>query len=130
MKKLLLALTLFLFSISYSQEWKLISENDASSFYYKPNTDDTAWIKEFSKKIKYYPSKSSMDTKYIDGYQLSLYKYNCSSKKMGLLQVNIYSKDGKLLNSYETNEYLVDMKYVTPDSIGETFFNVFCSKEN
>ncbi len=130
MTKFLFSLFFFIFTFNYSQDWKLISENDDSSYYYKPNTDDTAWIKEVSEKIEYYPNKKSMDAKYIDGFSLLLHKFDCNSKKLGWLQMNIYSKDGKLLNSYDTKEYLVDMKYVTPDSVGETFLNAFCNKDN
>ncbi|WP_366940736.1 hypothetical protein [uncultured Chryseobacterium sp.] len=40
--------------------------------------------------------------------------------------MNTYSKKGKLLNNISMNEYLVDMNYITPDSVGEVIFEVLC----
>jgi hypothetical protein len=43
--------------------------------------------------------------------------------------MHTYSKDGKLLGHVEINEFLVDMTFVIPDTVGEGFFTVFCNKE-
>lgn len=128
MDKLLLALSLFIFSFGYSQDWKFIFENNTDSFYYKPNTEDTAWIKVISGKTEYFP-KTSTGLRVIDGYILTLWKFDCENKKAGLLQWNIYSKEDSLLSSLKQNKYLIEMAYVIPDSVGEGFFGAFCNND-
>ncbi|KFC20216.1 hypothetical protein [Chryseobacterium sp. FH1] len=128
MKKILLFLSLLLFSLSYSQDWKTISLNDEEAVFYKYNTDDTAWFKTVSEKTEYYP-KNSKVAKIVNGYTLALFKFDCDDKKMGLFQMNVYSKEGKLLDHFEVNEILADMSYVVPETMGERYFNEFCNKE-
>lgn len=125
MKKLLLALTLFLFSISYSQEWKLLFKELNKTYYYKPNDETTAWVKIVSKKIEYYESKV---LKSVDGYKLMLYKFQCDSNKIGVKQIIVYSKKGKLMRKMTEKDKLVDMQQVPKTSIAENFLNVFCNK--
>lgn len=129
MKKILLLLSLLVFSLSYSQDWKLIFETGGVFYYYKPNTKSTAWIKAVSDKTEYYQTRTSKTPKYVDGYRLTLWKFDCDSKQIGLIQVNVYSKEGKLMSKIAEKEYLVDMEYVTPDSAGEGFLNAFCNEE-
>ncbi|RED23450.1 hypothetical protein BD847_2503 [Flavobacterium cutihirudinis] len=127
MKKLFLLITFFAFSFAYSQDWKLLFElPDAGSYYYKSNTNETAWIKVVSDKIKYYSSKTSREQKSVDGYSVSLWKFDCRSKKMGIIKSTTYNKDGKVLESFSQNELLVEMDYVNPDSIGEGLLITFC----
>jgi|GEM_PF-1303623 len=127
MTKLLLALSFFVFSFSYAQDWKYIFEINNQRYYYRPNTKNTAWIKDVSKETKYY-KKDSTGLEIIDGYTLTLWKFDCENKQIGPVQINVYSNEGTLLNNLSENEYLVDMKYVTPESSGERFLNEFCNK--
>lgn len=126
MKKILLLLSFFTFSFCYSQDWKFISEQNNGAYYYKPNTEDNAWIKIVSDKTEYYPSKTSLKKSTTDGYQIILWKFDCRSKKIGVIQSTVYSKDGKVLQTYKENEVLVEMNYVNPDSVGEELLRVFC----
>ncbi|WP_379964897.1 hypothetical protein [Epilithonimonas sp. UC225_85] len=128
MKKLLLALSLSLFSFSYSQDWKTISPGDEEAVFYKYNTDNTGWFKTVSEKTEYYPKNSNV-AKIVNGYTLALFKFDCDNKKMGILQMNVYSKEGKLLDHFEVNEIIADMSYVVPETMGERYFNEFCNKE-
>jgi len=128
MNKLLSALCLLTFSFSYSQDWQFIFENNTDTFYYKPNTENTIWIKMISSKTDYYP-KTSTGLKVIDGYIVTLWKFDCENKKAGLVQQNVYSKEDNLLASLKQNQYLTEMKYVIPDSVGEGFFGVFCNND-
>ncbi|MCD9853357.1 hypothetical protein LUD75_01470 [Epilithonimonas sp. JDS] len=128
MDKLLLASSLFIFSFSYAQEWKYIFENDTDTFYYMPNTENTAWIKVVSGKTEYHP-KSSTGLKVIDGYVLTLWKFDCDNRKAGLVQWKVYSKEDSLLNSLVQNKHLTEMAYVIPDSVGEGFLGVFCNND-
>ncbi|WP_379964893.1 hypothetical protein [Epilithonimonas sp. UC225_85] len=128
MNKLLLASGLSIFSLSYAQDWKYIFENNTDTFYYKPNTENTAWIKVISGKTEYYP-KTSTGLKVIDGYVLTLWKFDCENKKAGLIQWNAYSKEDSFLVSFQQNTYLLEMVYAIPDSLEQGFLGVFCSNE-
>lgn len=128
MNKLLLTSGLFIFSFSCAQDWKYIFENNTDTFYYKPNTENTAWIKVISSKTEYYP-KTSTGLKIIDGYTLTLWKFDCENKKTSLLQWNVYSKEDSFLAGLQQNKHVVEMDYDIPDSVGEGFFHVFCNND-
>ena len=98
-----------------------------TDYYYKLNSYNTAWTKEISKKTKYYPTRSETP-RIIDGYQINLQKFDCSEKKMGIIQITTYSKSGKVLKTSKSTDYYVEMNYVIPDSLGESLLNAFCSK--
>lgn len=127
MKKILLLLSLLVCALSYAQDCKLIFEADNVAYYYKPNTKNTAWIKEVSDKTEY-ESEDSLETKVIKGYQITLWKFDCADKKIGPIQINVYSKEGKPLQSVKKDEDETEMFFVIPDSVGEGFFKVFCGK--
>lgn len=129
MKKILVLLSFFTFSFCYSQDWKFLFEQKDGIYYYKPNTDETAWIKVISEKTEYYPTKTSEKTKTVDGYKLILWKFDCTSKKLGFIQASVYSKDGVVMDTFRENELLVEMNYVIPDSVGERLLKVFCELE-
>lgn len=128
MKKTLLLLSFFIFSFGYSQDWKLLFEIEGATYYYKPNTDDNAWIKIVSSKTEYYSNESSQKSKIVDGYKILLWKFDCRNKKIGVIKTSTYSKDGKIVDSNSVNEFLVEMDYVNPDSVGEELLTVFCER--
>lgn len=127
MKKLLLIiLAFFTFSFSYSQEWKLIdTRENGEKVYIRPNSRNTAWIKEQS-------SESQMEFDKLDSfanvhnYTLKLFKFDCNSRKIGLINYYKYNTDGEVYKSEENIEVLVDMVYVIPDSVGEFFLKKHC----
>lgn len=125
MKKLLLLLSIISFSNSYSQKWEPLFDSEKGSYYYKANTDDTAWTKLVFEKIEYYSSKTRK-SEIVDGYKMTLWKFDCEKKKLGIIQAIVYSKDGKSLDSFSQNEVLVEMNYVIPESIGERLLWSFC----
>ena len=129
MKKILLLLSLLIFSLSYSQEWKFLFEINNESFFFKPNTKNTGWIKVISEKTEYY-LKNIVNVQVTDGYTKTLWKFDCENKKIAPLQINVYSKTGGLLQSIKKDEYETEMLFVIPDSVGEGFLNAFCNKEN
>ena len=98
MKKILLLLSLLIFSLRYAQDWKLIFEADSVAYYYKPHTTNTAWIKVFSNQTEYY-LKNIVNVQVTDGYTLTLWKFDCENKTITPLQINVYSKTGGLLQS-------------------------------
>ncbi len=126
MTKFLFTLFLFIFSFSYSQDWKFLFKEPNKTYYYKPNNENTAWIKIVSNKIEYYQSGV---LKSVDGYKLMLYKFQCDSSKIGLKQIIVYSKKGKLMIKMTEKDKSVDMQQVPKTSIAETFLNVFCNNE-
>ena len=129
MKKILLLLSLFTFSLSYSQDWKLLFESKEGSYYYKPNTENTGWIKLVSDKTVYYQKNDRVNSKTVDGYTMILYKFDCQSKKIGVIKSTVYSKNGEVLDNYKKNEVLVDMDYVDPESKAERLLSSFCGKK-
>ncbi|KFC21313.1 surface-adhesin E family protein [Epilithonimonas lactis] len=127
MKKILLLLSIFVCTLSYAQDWKPIFEAEDIAYYYKPQTKNTAWIKEVSDKTEYEP-EDSLETKVIKGYQITLWKFDCDDKKISPIQINVYSTEGKPLQSVRKDEDETEMLFVIPDSAGEGFFGVFCGK--
>ena len=117
---------LFTISFSYSQDWKLLSESKNEITFYKPNTEKTVWVKIASDKTEYYPNNTSQKAVIVDGYRIVLFKFDCTTKKMGIIQSITYSNKGKILETFEKDDELIEMNYVTPDSNGETLFKVCC----
>lgn len=126
MKRFLFLIMLFIGANLFSQDWEEILKGNESKYYYKPNTDKTGWIKEVSNKIAYYPTKKDQSKKIIDGSKIILYKFDCSNRQIGIIQIITYSKSGEIVDTYRINEYLVEMNYVIPDSIGEGLLDSFC----
>lgn len=132
MKKFLLLIFFNIFVCQiYGQatEWQYIITDSANrEYYYKHNSHDTAWTKEISKTIIYFTGDKLQDKKVVDGYQINLYQFDCSDKKISIAQVNTYSKSGEVLKTTKIKDDLVEMDYVLPDSVGESFLQSFCSK--
>lgn len=49
------------------------------------------------------------------------------NRKLGLIQIVVYDKNGKTVNSTKLKDYEVDMDYVIPDSVGETYLDTYCN---
>ena len=126
MKKQLLLLLLFIGSVCSAQDWQYLMESNNNVYYYKLNSGTTAWIKVVSDTTNYYASDDDIKPTTIDGYTVYLYKYSCSSKKIGVLKTIVYSKDGKPLDTKSTDEFLADMEAVKPNSVGEEMLFQFC----
>tara|TARA_R110000850_G_scaffold245318_1_gene370200 strand:+ start:329 stop:712 length:384 start_codon:yes stop_codon:yes gene_type:complete len=121
-----LVLVLIVFSIkTYSQNWEQILQTEQEEYFYKPNTQNTAWIKIVSEQTEFI-SEKTQKKKIIDGYKMILWKFDCNGKKIGVIQAIIYSTDGKSINSFKQNEILVEMDYVVPETIGEKLLDIFC----
>ena len=121
-----LALLLIVFSINtYSQNWEQILQTEQGEYFYKPNTRNTAWIKNVAEKTEYLSEKTKKN-EIIDGYKMILWKFDCREKKLGVIQAIVYTKDGKSLDSFKQNEVLVEMDYVVPETIGEKLLYIFC----
>ncbi|MCF6131940.1 surface-adhesin E family protein [Flavobacterium wongokense] len=126
MKKQLLLLLLLIGSACSAQDWQYLTESNNNVYYYKLNSRSTAWVKVVSETTSIYASNDDAKPTTVDGYTVYLYKYSCSSKKIGLIKTIVYSKDGKLLDTRSTDELLADMESVKPNSIGEEMLFQFC----
>ena len=126
MKKQLLLLLLFIGSVCSAQDWQYLLESNNNVYYYKSNSRTTAWVKVVSDKTTYYASNDDIKPTSVDGYIVYLYKFSCSSKKIGVLKTIVYSKAGKALETKSTDEFLVDMDAAKPNSVGEELLFQFC----
>lgn len=126
MKKPLLLLLLFIGSVCSAQDWQYLTESNNNVYYYKLNSGTTAWVKVVSDMTDSYASVDDAKPTTVEGYTVYLYKFSCSSKKIGLMKTTVYSKDGKPLESRSTDEFLVDMERVKPNSVGEEMLFQFC----
>jgi hypothetical protein len=119
MKKILLLLSLFTFSLSYSQDWKHLFETESETYYYKPNTSETAWVKTIFKRQR--------SSEWLTEYEITHWKFDCNSRKLGVISQTLCSKDGKVVDSAKIKETVMD--YVIPDSKGEKLLKVFCESK-
>ena len=126
MKKQLLLLLLFIGSVCSAQDWQYLTESNNNVYYYKINSRTTACVKVVSEMTSYYASNDDIKPTSVDGYTVYLYKFSCSSKKIGILKTIVYSKDGKTLDTESTDEFLADMEAVKPNSVGEEMLFQFC----
>lgn len=126
MKKQLLLLSLFISSFCSAQDWQYLTESNNKVYYYKTDSRTTAWLKVVSDETSYYASDNDLKPTILEGYTIYLYKLSCVSKKIGVLKTIVYSKDGKVLDSNATDEFLADMEAVKPNSVGEELLFEFC----
>ena len=121
-----LVLLLIFFSIKgYSQNLERIFQTEQEEYFYTPNTGNTAWIKIVSEKTEFVSEKTKKK-EIIDGYKMVLWKFDCDKRKLGLIHVVVYSKDGKSLQYFKQNEILVKMDYAIPETIGGRLLCIFC----
>lgn len=128
MKKLIIFFLLFPFAIIYSQQWEImnIRDSDNTKYSYKSKSSNTAWVKEARDNIKYYKNGKLTVTK---GYSIVLYKFDCTGKKIGVMQVAVYGESNNLVNNPSLEDY-PQMDYVIPDSIAEGLLEYFCTNRN
>ena len=101
-------------------------ENNNKVYYYQPSSRTTVWVKVVSDNTTYYASEDDAKPTIVEGYTVYLYKFSCSSKKLGVIKTIVYSKDGKPLDTKSTDEFLADMEAVKPNSVGEEMLFQFC----
>ena len=128
MRKLLFAIVFLMTISTYSQqekEWILIDDSESETIYIRKRTDDSAWFKTVYKNDK---TKAKADSGYDEVVRKSLvlFKFECINLMMGVLSSLKYDKDGNVITSNNVNEFLIQMKYVVPDSYGEFIFEYFC----
>lgn len=128
MDKILLLLTITLtgFLSAQTDEWAFIGKNDeGSSFYFGPNANNTAWIKEESKTIFFY---SGWEKKSVEGQLMTLFKYNCQERQLAYIKRIVYDKNGKVLDNFQRESDKIKMESPMQNSLGENYLNAFCSQ--
>jgi hypothetical protein len=126
MKTVFITLILLTTSLCKAQNWTKLFEQKNETYYFKPNSYDTAWIKVVSNKSEFFQESKKSET--IDGYKVILYKYSCISRKIGIIKGILYSSEGKVVDSFSKKEAYMEMDYVNPDSIEENLLDLFCKK--
>ena len=130
MKPLIIALLILPF-LSYSQDWSFIGTSNKSNYYLRKKTsqsdDNKYWIKEVAPKLDY-QTKSGKKVIILNGYRLSLYDFDCSDRRLQLIQHVIYNSVGKNVYSYEKEDWEDDWSDVIPDTNGEFFLNTVCDE--
>ena len=129
MKNILLLVTVFLAGHLFSQteEWlNLGTDAKQSTYYYKPHSNNKAWVKVESPQIAYYDKDGKNKT--ADGYQLNLWSYDCEEKQIGVVQTTTYDRAGNVLGTLSIKSYEMELHYVNPNSLGENFLQAFCKK--
>jgi len=117
-----LAMTSF---TALSQDW-IIAGKDADGVYLiKKHSQNSSkiWSKYVSKKLKY--SKNSK-TLYTSGYSMCLFDIDCADRKIDLRSSTTYSNDGRVLSSFQMEDYDVNWEEVVPESVGEMILNKAC----
>lgn len=130
MKPLLISLLILPF-ISFSQQWSFIGTSNKSDYYIRKKTlqsdDNKYWIKEVAPKLDY-KTKSGKKVVVLNGYRLTLYDFDCSERRLQLIQNVLYNSLGKNVFSYEKEDWEDDWSDVIPDTLGEFFLNTICDE--
>lgn len=127
-KRIIFLAIFFITNLLYSQKtWLpvITSFEPEVKTFMTLNANNTIWIKKVSKNIEFQTTVKTK--KNIDGYELKLLKVDCNNRKIGLIQIAVYDKSGKLLSSTKLQDYEVEMDYVIPDSVGETYLDTYCN---
>lgn len=122
--KALLTLTLFfVVSISYSQEWEFVSATEEHAIYMRKDSDELAWFKYIPYKGELDPPISLLENQ---ASAMILYRFDCRRRKFGWISRTTYTKEGKVVDSEQVDDYYVKMEYAVPESVGDNFLNSFC----
>ncbi|WP_040282489.1 hypothetical protein [Psychroserpens damuponensis] len=123
---LLITISFFAFSYSFSQEWQLINnELDGSETYIRQHTSNSAWIKRTKQDVPLDYDKYGFN-KINEGYTVILFRFDCRSLKLGVLVSVYYNNEGEVKHSQQYEDYEVNMNYAVPDSLGEFWLKTFC----
>ncbi len=102
-----------------------VTDNGKTKHYYQYKNNEH-WWKEKG-RVSYY-NDILQKMVYITGEELGKQKVDCDGRKMKPVSFIIYSKSGKVVDSYTYNDYEQEWLHVIPDSIGESFYEKACSK--
>jgi len=97
--------------------WEVAGNTDDEYYLIKSHRGDKYWIKKLTKGISNEYYKSS----------LLLLKIDCTEGMWGIVQGTEYDAKGVVTNSIPAMEdFLVNMSYAAPDTVGEAFVESAC----
>ena len=97
--------------------WKVAGNTDDEYYLIKSHRGDKYWIKKLTKGISNEYYKSS----------LLLLKIDCTEGMWGIVQGTEYDAKGVVTSSIPAMEdFLVNMSYAAPDTVGEAFVESAC----
>lgn len=122
------AVTSICFSQATSDDWIYVTSNSDSihtihvrKTYVSKENIIKVWLKTKSQSIK-------VGKKTYQNVELkNLYVIDCSNQRFKIISYLINDSKGKLLDSLDKEEVLVDWTNVAPETVGETIINEVCS---
>ena len=110
---------------TYSQktDWIEIIDTEERTTYFKVRTENTAWFKTVLKNDEQkYKGK-------VVRQILALMKFDCDKMLLGYVNTIFYDDNNEIIDQYSTDELLVKMDYVAPDSGVEYMYKTFCNRD-
>ena len=134
MKKIILAITLMISSLTFAQEetdWTYLGDtNDGESIYLKLEQDNSyskkAWVK-FVKPITSKKNKQGKLIKVGGGYTIGLWTVDCDDKVYSINSRLTYNSKGTVISQGESF-YDPERENIIPDTVGEFIFKNICTQ--
>lgn len=116
------AAALLLSSSAEAADWVLAAQaTDGAKFYLDLATiTDLSGGKQAWEKVVFARPERGMVR------SVELRRYNCSERTEALVSYVAYRQDGSPGETNTTPDFMLHFRPVTPDSVGETIFNLLC----
>ena len=127
---------IFLSVLTSAQQWEYLGQNDIGDKTYiqKKSINSTSYgfPKVWSKEIigNYKTQKNGKIIPLKNAIVKSLNSYDCSERRIRLVQILIYDANEKLITSNDYPDYSTESEwyYVAPETTGEVRLDFVCSK--
>lgn len=97
-------------------EWQHFAARGGTSYYYNTNR-----IVRSGKTVRVWTKEVTAMT----DKKKTLYELDCGNFRYRILSIVEYDLSGDVSNSYDYDETFI---YLVPDSIAESFYNIFCKR--
>ena len=134
MKKIILAITLMISTLTFAQEdtdWSYLGDtNDGEGIYIKLEQDNSyskkAWVK-FVKPITSKKNKQGKLIKVGGGYTIGLWTVDCDDKVYSINSRLTYNSKGIVISEGESYND-PERENIIPDTVGEFIFKNICTQ--
>ena len=134
MKKIILAITLMISTLTFAQEetdWSYIGDtNNSEGIYLKIEQDNSyskkAWVK-FVKPITSKKNKQGKLIKVGGGYTIGLWTVDCDEKVFSINSRLTYNSKGLVISKGESYND-PERENIIPDTVGEFIFKNICTQ--
>ena len=134
MKKIILAITLMISTLTFAQEetdWSYIGDtNNSEGIYLKIEQDHSyskkAWVK-FVKPITSKKNKQGKLIKVGGGYTIGLWTVDCDEKVFSINSRLTYNSKGLVISKGESYND-PERENIIPDTVGEFIFKNICTQ--